>query len=164
MGQFATERGKSKGEFNSPAEVSRIIAKIIGIHDAPTTSKTTVYDPTCGSGSLLLKVGEEARTKVTLYGQEKDSATSSLAYMNMILHNNPTALIMQGNTLTDPKFKDGETLKTFDYVVANPPFSDKRWSTGLDPLNDPYQRFQPFATPPGTQGHYPYFLHITPPL
>jgi type I restriction enzyme M protein len=80
--------------------------------------------------------------------------------MNMILHNNPTALIMQGNTLTDPKSKDGDTLKTFDYVIANPPFSDKRWSTGLDPLNDPYQRFQPFGTPPGKQGDYGYLLHI----
>ena len=95
---------------------------------------TTVYDPTCGSGSLLLKVGDEASAKVTLYGQEKDAATSGLARMNMILHNNPTALIEQGNTFTYPKFKDGDTLKTFDYVVANPPFSDKRWSTGLDPL------------------------------
>src|SRR5437867_11994291 len=80
--------------------------------------------------------------------------------MNMILHNNPTALVVQGNTLTDPKFKDGDTLKTFDYVVANPPFSDKRWSTGLDPLNDPYERFQPFGTPPARQGDYAYLLHI----
>ncbi len=80
--------------------------------------------------------------------------------MNMILHNNPTALIEQGNTLTDPKFKDGDTLKTFDYVVANPPFTDKRWSTGLDPLNDPYERFQPFGTPPAKQGDYAYLLHI----
>jgi type I restriction enzyme M protein len=160
MRHFATESGKSKGQFYTPAEVSRIMAKIIGIHDAPTTSKTTVYDPTCGSGLLLLKVGEEARTKVTLYGQEKDSATSSLAYMNMILHNNPTALIVQGNTLADPKFKDGDPLKTFDYVVANPPFSDKRWSTGIDPLNDPYQRFQPFGVRPAKQGDYAYLLHI----
>jgi len=97
MRHFATESGKSKGQFYTPAEVSRIMAKIIGIHDATTTSKTTVYDPTCGSGSLLLKVGYEARTAVTLYGQENDSATSSLANMNMILHNNPTALIEQGN-------------------------------------------------------------------
>jgi type I restriction enzyme M protein len=145
MRHFATESGKSKGQFYTPAEVSRIMAKIVGIHDAPTTSKTTVYDPTCGSGSLLLKVGEEAHTKVTLYGQEKDSATSSLAYMNMILHNNPTALIMQGNTLTEPKFRESGTLKTFDFVVANPPFSDKRWSTGLNPLKDPFDRFEPFA-------------------
>jgi hypothetical protein len=80
--------------------------------------------------------------------------------MNMILHDNPTALIVQGNTLADPKFKDGDTLKTFDYVIANPPFSDKRWSTGLDPLNDFYQRFQPFGTPPAKQGDYAYLLHI----
>ncbi len=160
MRHFATESGKSKGQFYTPAEVSRIMAKIIGIRDAKTTNATTVYDPTCGSGSLLLKVGDEASAKVTLYGQEKDAATSGLARMNMILHNNPTAMIVQGNTLTDPKFKDGGTLKTFDYVVANPPFSDKRWSTGLEPLNDPYERFQPFGTPPGKQGDYAYLLHI----
>src|SRR2546426_3801526 len=80
--------------------------------------------------------------------------------MNMILHDNATALIEQGNTLANPKFKDGDTLKIFDYVVANPPFSDKRWSTGLDPLHDPYQRFQPFGTPPAKQGDYAYLLHI----
>jgi type I restriction enzyme M protein len=106
------------------------------------------------------RIRDEAGTPVTLYGQEKDAATSGLARMNMILHNNPTALIMQGDTLTDPKFKDGDTLKTFNYVVANPPFSDKRWSTGLDPLNDPYQRFQTFGTPPAKQGDYAYLLHI----
>ena len=119
MRHFATESGKSKGQFYTPAEVSRIMAKIIGIHDAVTTASTSVYDPTCGSGSLLLKVGDEARVKVTLYGQEKDAATSGLARMNMILHNNPTTLILQGNTLADPKFKNGDTLKTFDFVVAN---------------------------------------------
>lgn len=160
MRHFATESGKSKGQFYTPAEVSRIMAKILGIRDAKTSAATTVYDPTCGSGSLLLKVGDEAGTVVTLYGQEKDGATSGLARMNMILHNNPTALITQGNTLTDPKYKDGATLKTFDYVVANPPFSDKRWSTGLDPLHDPYERFQAFGVPPGKQGDYAYLLHI----
>jgi len=160
MRHFATESGKSKGQFYTPAEVSRVIARIIGIHEAKTTNATTVYDPTCGSGSLLLKVAEEAGTGVTIYGQEKDAATSGLARMNMILHNNPTALIMQGNTLADPKFMDGDNLKTFDYVVANPPFSDKRWSTGIEPLNDPYQRFQPFGTPPAKQGDYAYLLHI----
>ena len=160
MRHFATESGKSKGQFYTPAEVSRIMAKIIGIHEAPTTSSTTVYDPTCGSGSLLLKIADEAVTPVTIYGQEKDSATSSLARMNMILHNNATAEIVQGNTLTDPKFKEAGTLKTFDYVVANPPFSDKRWSTGLDPLHDPYDRFKSFGTPPAKQGDYAYLLHI----
>lgn len=160
MRHFATESGKSKGQFYTPAEVSRVIAKILGIRQANTTSSTTAYDPTCGSGSLLLKVADEARTKITLYGQEKDAATSGLARMNMILHENPEALIVQGNTLTNPRFKDGETLKTFDYVVANPPFSDKRWSTGLDPLKDPYERFKPFGVPPSKQGDYAYLLHI----
>ena len=160
MRHFATESGKSKGQFYTPAEVSRVIARIIGIREAVTTSATTVYDPTCGSGSLLLKVGDEANARVTLYGQEKDAATSGLARMNMILHNNPTALIMQGNTLANPKFKDGDTLKTFDYVIANPPFSDKRWSTGLDPANDAYERFRSFGVPPAKQGDYAYLLHI----
>ena len=161
MRHFATESGKSKGQFYTPAEVSRVMAQILGIHDAPTSADTTVYDPTCGSGSLLLKVGDEAGTAVTLYGQEKDVATAGLARMNMILHNNPTALIHGGqSTLAAPFFKDGDSLKTFDYVVANPPFSDKRWSTGFDPLHDPFDRFQPFGVPPAKQGDYAYLLHI----
>ncbi len=160
MRHFATESGKSKGQFYTPAEVSRVMAKIIGIREAKTSNLTTVYDPTCGSGSLLLKVADEASAKVTLYGQEKDAATSGLARMNMILHNNPTAEISQGNTLASPRFKDGGILKTFDFVVANPPFSDKRWSTGLDPLHDPHDRFESFGTPPAKQGDYAYLLHI----
>jgi type I restriction enzyme M protein len=161
MRHFATESGKSKGQFYTPAEVSRVMAQIIGIHDAKTSSKTTVYDPTCGSGSLLLKVGDEARARVTLYGQEKDEATSGLARMNMILHGNATALIIQGNTLANPLFTtDDGQLKTFDYCVANPPFSDKRWSNGIDPLNDPHERFKHFGVPPTKQGDYAYLLHI----
>jgi len=160
MRHFAVDSGKSKGQFYTPAEVSRIIAQIIGISEANTSNNTTVYDPTCGSGSLLLKVGDEAKAKVTLNGQEKDGATSGLARMNMILHDHATALIFQGNTLADPKFKDGDTLKTFDYVVANPPFSDKRWSNGVDTENDPYDRFKHFGTPPDKQGDYAYLLHI----
>ncbi len=160
MRHFATESGKSKGQFYTPAEVSRVIAQILGVRHAKTTPSTTVYDPTCGSGSLLLKVADEAKTKLTLYGQEKDSATSSPARMNMILHGNPEAEIEQGNTLTDPKFRNSEGLKTFNYVVANPPFSDKRWSTGLDPLKDAYGRFEPYGVPPAKQGDYAYLLHI----
>ncbi|WP_029888968.1 type I restriction-modification system subunit M [Polycyclovorans algicola] len=165
MRQFATESGKSKGQFYTPAEVSRVMAQIIGIGSTPTASTTTVYDPTCGSGSLLLKVADAANGQVTLYGQEKDATTAGLARMNMILHSYPTALVMQGNTLTDPKYMDGPggnaTLKTFDYVVANPPFSDKRWGNGLgDPLDDPYERFKPFGVPPAKQGDYAYLLHI----
>ena len=160
MRHFATESGKSKGQFYTPAEVSRIMAQIIGIRNAKTSAATTVYDPTCGSGSLLLKVADEAGTPVTLYGQEKDAATSGLARMNMILHNNPTALIVQGNTLADPKFKDGDTLKTFDYVVANPPFSDKRWSTGLDPAERPLRALQALRHAARQAGDYAYLLHI----
>jgi len=163
MRHFATESGKSKGQFYTPAEVSRIMAKIIGIDKEETTAETTVYDPACGSGSLLLKISDVANGKVTLYGQEKDAATSGLARMNMILHNEPTALIKQGNTLANPLFhnKDNDNLKTFDYVVANPPFSDKRWSNGLNlPEDHPYNRFQDFGIPPEKNGDYAFLLHI----
>ena len=160
MRHFATESGKSKGQFYTPAEVSRVMAKIIGFQDRPATTSTTVYDPTCGSGSLLLKVADEAHLKITLYGQEKDSATAGLARMNMILHDQATAEIKAGNTLADPKFKDGDSLKQFDYVVANPPFSDKSWSNGVNLENDPHDRFKGFGTPPSKQGDYAYLLHI----
>ncbi|MEO8748715.1 MAG: type I restriction-modification system subunit M [Rhodanobacter sp.] len=160
MRHFATESGKSKGQFYTPAEVSRIMAQVLGVREAKTTNATTVYDPTCGSGSLLLKVADEARSKLTLYGQEKDATTAGLARMNMILHDNAEAQIVQGNTLADPKFMDKGSLRTFDYVVANPPFSDKRWSTGIDPLHDPHERFAAFGTPPAKQGDYAYLLHI----
>jgi len=164
MRHFATESGKSKGQFYTPAEVSRVIAQILGIRRAKVTNDTTVYDPTCGSGSLLLKIGDEAShghkdVKVTLYGQEKDNATAGLARMNMILHDYATAEIRQGNTIASPLYLDGDALKTFDYVCANPPFSDKRWSTGLDAEHDPWQRFQ-YGIPPGKQGDYAYLLHI----
>lgn len=160
MRHFATESGKSKGQFYTPAEVSAVMASILGIHAAETMRSTTVYDPTCGSGSLLLKVGAAARTRVSLYGQEKDSATAGLARMNMILHNQPAAEIRQGNTITSPHFIEGGRLKTFDYVVANPPFSDKRWSTGLDPAHDPHERFRHYGLPPAKKGDYAYLLHI----
>ncbi len=163
MQNFATESGKSKGQFYTPAEVSRIMANIIGIDKEQTTAETTVYDPACGSGSLLLKISNVANGKVTLYGQEKDAATSGLARMNMILHNEPTALIKQGNTLAKPLFENetGDNLKTFDYVVANPPFSDKRWSNGLSlPEDNPYNRFQDYGIPPSKNGDYAFLLHI----
>lgn len=160
MRHFATESGKSKGQFYTPAEVSRVMAAVLGIGSANTSNLTTVYDPTCGSGSLLLKVADEAHADVNLFGQEKDEATSGLARMNMILHNKPGAVIEHGNTLTNPRFRSGEALKTFDYVVANPPFSDKQWSTGLDPQHDPFERFKVLGAPPEKQGDYAYLLHI----
>ncbi|MHA7601930.1 type I restriction-modification system subunit M [Alicycliphilus sp. T452] len=163
MRHFATESGKSKGQFYTPAEVSRVMAKVIGISPANSTASTTAYDPTCGSGSLLLKVAAEAGKPITLEGQEKDVTTAGLARMNTILHDFPTASIVNGNTLAAPKFKDGEQLRTYDYVVANPPFSDKTWSTGLtlgdSGKGDPYQRFS-WGVPPAKQGDYAYLLHI----
>jgi type I restriction enzyme M protein len=159
MRHFASESGKSKGQFYTPAEVSRIKAQVLEIGKEATSADTTVCDPTCGSGSLLLKVASSARTPVTLYGQEKDAATSGLARMNMILHGNPTATIWQGNTIADPKLTEGDQLKQFDFVVANPPFSDKRWSTGLEPTKY-YGRFEGFGMPPDKQGDFAYLLHI----
>lgn len=161
MRNFATESGKSKGQFYTPAEVSRIVAQVIGINKKNTTAETTIYDPTCGSGSLLLKVAEESEQEVTIYGQEKESATAALSRMNMVLHNYPTATIICNNnsTLTNPLEEQGE-LKTYDYVVANPPFSYKSWSTGLDPLKDKYGRFKDYGIPPEKNGDYAFLLHI----
>jgi len=161
MRHFARESGKSKGQFYTPAEVSRTMAKVIGINKVHTRADTTVYDPTCGSGSLLLKVGAEADSDVSLFGQEKDLANSGLAQMNMILHDNATAVIQKGNTLANPWFKENGNLKQFDYVVANPPFSDKRWRTGLSlPEDAPYNRFSDYGVPPAKNGDYAFMLHI----
>ena len=159
MRHFATESGKSKGQFYTPAEVSRVIAQVIGISPQNTKASTTAYDPTCGSGSLLLKVAAQADKQITLEGQDKDVTTAGLARINMILHDFPTANIVSGNTLTAPKFKDDEQLRTYDYVVANPPFSDKTWTTGLTPSADLFQRFA-WGEPPAKQGDYAYLLHI----
>jgi type I restriction enzyme M protein len=131
MRHFATESGKSKGQFYTPAEVSRIIAKVIGIGSAKSADQT-IYDPTCGSGSLLLKAHDEAKGStaldLALYGQEMDNATAALARMNMILHDCPSAEIWKDNTLSSPNFKQANgLLKTFDFGVANPPFSNKAW-------------------------------------
>ena len=161
MRHFATESGKSKGQFYTPAEVSRTMAKIIGISNVKTSSDITVYDPTCGSGSLLLKLSSEASSNVTLYGQEKEAKTAGLARMNMILHNNPTAEIKQGNTLVKPLFEENGNCKIFDFVVANPPFSDKRWGNGLTlPEDKPYNRFSDYGVPPAKNGDFAYLLHI----
>ena len=159
MQHFAQESGKSKGQFYTPSEVSRILAKVIVINPQNSVAATTAYDPTCGSGSLLLKVANEAGKRITLEGQEMDVTTSGLARMNMILHDFPTATIMAGNTLASPKFLDGTNLRTYDYVVANPPFSDKTWSTGLTPSADTYKRFE-WGEPPAKQGDYAYLMHI----
>lgn len=153
MRNFATESGKSKGQFYTLAEVSRIMSKVIGLEKADSPSQT-VYDPTCGSGSLLLKVADEAPVNLTIYGQEVDTATTAMAKMNMVLHNRPEDVhgIVKGNTLSDPKFNEHGSLARFDYVVANPPFSFKFWMNGRDPENDPYGQFEGFGIPPKKNG------------
>ena len=154
MRHFATESGKSKGQFYTPAEVSRILAKVVGI-GPDTKQDQTVYDPTCGSGSLLLKAAAEAPRGMTIYGQEKDNATWALSKMNMILHENEIADLRKGDTITSPQFTSGAQLKTFDFVVMNPPFSTKSWTNGLE--ND-YGRFE-FGMPPAKNGDYAFLLH-----
>lgn len=159
MRHFATESGKSKGQFYTPSEVSRILAKVIGIN-SNTRQDATVYDPTCGSGSLLLKASDEAPRGLSIFGQEMDNATSALARMNMILHNNATAKIWKGNTITDPQWKEENgQLKTFDFAVANPPFSNKNWTNGINPQEDQFNRFS-WGVPPEKNGDYAFLLHI----
>ena len=163
MRNFATESGKSKGQFYTPAEVSRIMASVIGL-DHATSQTQTIHDPTCGSGSLLLKAHDAAKSAtgfdLAIYGQEMDNATSALARMNMWLHDAGTAEIWNDNTLSAPHFLDPSgKLKTFDFVVANPPFSTKSWSTGLQLAHDPYGRFQ-YGTPPAKNGDYAFLLHV----
>ena len=159
MRHFATESGKSKGQFYTPAEVSRIMAKVVGINP-DTHPDDTIYDPTCGSGSLLLKAADESPRGISIYGQEMDNATWSLAKMNMILHNHPTAELWRGNTLASPYFKNRDnSLKTFDFAVANPPFSSKSWSNGIKPESDEYERFS-YGIPPAKNGDYAFLLHL----
>lgn len=160
MRHFATESGKSKGQFYTPAEVSRVLAKVIGITPQNSTHQTMAYDPTCGSGSLLLKVMNEAGKNIDLYGQEKEMTTANLAHMNMILHGAETATIIADNTLSRPFYKEADgSLKKFDYVVANPPFSLKSWSNGVNPDSDEFNRFT-LGVPPEKNGDYAFLLHI----
>jgi type I restriction enzyme M protein len=159
MRHFATESGKSKGQFYTPAEVSRIMAKLIGIGTG-TRRDQTLYDPTCGSGSLLLKAADEAPNGITIYGQEMDNSTWALARMNMVLHNQPTAELYLGNSLSDPKLlSPNGGLRTFDFVVANPPFSAKAWTNGVNVAQDPFHRFA-YGTPPAKNGDYAFLLHV----
>ncbi|MCQ6261300.1 N-6 DNA methylase [Alcanivorax sp. MM125-6] len=159
MRHFATESGKSKGQFYTPGEVSRVIAQVVGI-GPDTRQDETLYDPTCGSGSLLLRAAYEAPQGMTIYGQENDNATWALAEMNLILHGYETRETWRGNTLAAPYFKNRDgSLKAFDYAVANPPFSAKSWTNGLDPANDEFGRFE-YGIPPAKNGDYAFLLHL----
>ncbi|HOM03491.1 MAG TPA: class I SAM-dependent DNA methyltransferase [Acetivibrio sp.] len=169
MMKFAQESGKSKGQFYTPSEVSRIIARLIGIDKIKQTplKKWTLYDPAAGSGSLLIRAADEAPVDengdpiVTIFGQEKDISTAGLAKMNLILHQIETGDIKKGNTLASPAFIDDfGGLKKFDFIVMNPPFSDKSWSDGIKATEDKYKRFDGYGIPPEKNGDYAWFLHV----
>lgn len=160
MRNFATESGKSKGQFYTPAEVSRVLAKIVGIEKA-SRNDTTLYDPACGSGSLLIRAAEVAPIDVAIYGQEKEGTTAGLARMNLVLHNRATAEIKGGySTFSDPQYMnntDDSVLRQFDFAVVNPPFSDKNWVHGLKE----YGRFDGYGDrPPQKNGDFAWLLHI----
>jgi len=163
MKNFASDSGKSKGQFYTPAEVSRIMAKIIGLSCAKTADQT-IYDPACGSASLLIRANDEAKSEdlpdgITIYGQEFDVNTAGLAQMNLVLHNKSTGKIANANTLSNPKFKNGDRIERFDFAVANPPFSYKSWGNGIDTGSD--ERFVGYnAVPPDKNGDYAWLMHF----
>lgn len=166
MRQFASQSGKSKGQFYTPAEVSRVMANIIGINKDTRTDNISIYDPTCGSGSLLLRAKAEARTdNVSIDGQESDLATIGMARMSMIIHGVEDANLMHGDTLNHPlnTLRDDTTLRQFDYIVANPPFSTKGWMKTAQP-QDRYGRWGSdngqAPVPPQGCGDYAFLLHI----
>ncbi len=161
MRNFATESGKSKGQFYTPAEVSRILAKVIGIDKITFRPEGySVYDPACGSGSLLIKAADEAPFEVSIWGQEKEVTTAGLAMMNLVLHNKAAGEIKAANTFSAPQyFEDDEesVLKRFDFAVVNPPFSLKNWTDGLKE----YGRFDGYGDrPPEKNGDFAWLMHI----
>ncbi len=159
MKNFAAESGKSKGQFYTPAEVSRVIAKVLNMHEF-VRAQNTIYDPTCGSGSLLLRaLSETPKGNLTLYGQEKDNTTASLAKLNMLLHGIVNAKIATGDTINDPKHKEAGHLKVFDVCVANPPFSLKPWLNDGGEA-DEYGRWTEQFLPPQKCGDYAFLLHL----
>lgn len=163
MRKFAQDSGKSKGQFYTPGEVSRIMAKVIGINNA-TSASMTVYDPACGSGSLLIRAADEAPCDISIYGQEIDLSTAGLARMNLVLHNKGAGEIVGGkSTIADPHYKNDnnpEFLKTFNFIVVNPPFSDKTWADGTMP--DEYKRYDSayLGIPPEKNGDFAWLLHV----
>lgn len=159
MKNFAQESGKSKGQFYTPAEVSRLMAKVIGLEKS-NNIRDTIYDPTCGSGSLLLRALAETQKGAGIYGQEKDVATVGLAKMNMILHGHSTADILQGDTLNNPLHLNDRDLKTFDYIVANPPFSTKSWLKSAHSEDYHLRWNSQMGIPPEKNGDFAFLLHI----
>lgn len=158
MRNFASQAGKDKGQFYTPTEVSRLIALLIGI-DMDERPQISAYDPTCGSGSLLLRVRAAAKHNVSLDGQDIDPANIELSYLNMIIHGCETADIRVGDTLNSPQHVDNGQLRTFDYVVSNPKFSLHNWMNGAK-VEDTYGRWNSeIGVPPQQYGDFAFLLH-----
>lgn len=158
MRNFASLAGKDKGQFFTPTEISRLMALLIGI-DQDDRSMVSAYDPTCGSGSLLLRVRAAAKHNVSLDGQDIDPANIELSYMNMVIHGCETPDIRQGDTLNSPKHTINERLQTYDYVVSNPKFSLHNWMLTAKET-DKYGRWSPdMGVPPQQYGDFAFLLH-----
>jgi len=156
---FSNISGKGMGIPYIPFAVNQLMAKSLGIFVSNSGGDVSVYDPNCGSGSLLLQVAEERDHSVTLYGQEINSTAYAQARMNMILHGALKAKIVNGNSLSEPQFIEGDQLKQFDYVVACPPFNLTHWDFGFDPENDRYNRFV-HGIPPKVLGNFAHIQHM----
>jgi len=154
IGNFASDAGKKAGEFYTPSEVSTLIARL-----TKSAPGARICDPTCGSGSLLIKAGKEVGSEnFALYGQEANGSTWALAVMNMFLHGFDNATIRWGDTLRNPKLKEGDSLMKFDTVVANPPFSLDKWGAD-EAANDKYNRFWR-GIPPKSKGDWAFISHM----
>ena len=166
MKNFATQSGKSKGQFYTPGEVSRVMARVVNIAE-DKRPMISIYDMTCGSGSLLIRAAAESGRKmdsIAIEGQEIDLATIGMAKMSMVIHGIDDAELKHGNTLSDPQHKvDDRHLKTFDYGFANPPFSVKGWMKGAQ-AKDPFGRWGfedgVAPVPPPKCGDYAFLLHM----
>ncbi len=172
IGQFASMAGKKAGSFYTPTAVSEIMARIVAVRPGDR-----LYDPTCGSGSLLIKSAKQARSRqISIYGQEVNGSSVSMAKMNMYIHEIRDAKIAWGDTLANPVFKDEDgNLLTFDAIVANMPFSKDKWAAGFNPGGessgkgkkefkmeaslDKYHRFD-WGVPPASKGDWAFLLHM----
>ncbi|NLL96348.1 MAG: type I restriction-modification system subunit M, partial [Clostridiaceae bacterium] len=163
--RFASDAGKKGGEFFTPSMVSELLARLV-----KPKENDRIYDPTCGSGSLLIRVANQAPgRKVAIYGQERNGQTHSLCMMNMFLHGIDDAKIEWGDTLSNPLHIENGNLMKFQVIVANPPFSLDKWAMGFAGDNDekfkmeasldPYGRFE-WGVPPASKGDYAFVQHM----
>jgi len=154
IANFADSSGKKAGEFFTPSCVSSLLARL-----TKSAPGARICDPTCGSGSLLIKAGKEVgNNNFSLYGQELNGSTWALAMMNMFLHGFDNATIRWGDTLRNPKLKEGDRLMKFDTIVANPPFSLDKWGAE-EAEHDPYNRFWR-GIPPKSKGDWAFISHM----